>query len=490
MQAENSNYRRSVIISLFAAVTVVIAGMADAAAPTKGRAAKNHKMFMAEWPEYDDPAIKAYVTEIGNRILAQSPHAGRDYEFIVRDNPTPNAFVAGYDVVYVERGLLTILNSEAELAAVIAHEIGHNVGQHSKEKRARNTRSLILANVASILVGNSGVGQAIMTQSMVNSFKYSRQAELEADKFGSSYLFGAKYDPTQLVGALSQLSDFSTYFAKVNDQDLPHHGLGSSHPRTDRRLREVIEQAGTLPPGEEFIGREEYRAAISGLVYGPNYRNVAPEGYKRYSNEKLGITFLYPDTWSFNLKGPEIVLKDAAKTAQMKISIEKTVDNTLSTKEAIEVKYPEGLVDLQKIHPKAPGDPGTIGARPAQRVALINITRNTYHFSGIAKDNNITAEQDKQFVDMIRSFRRMTPKDRTSDTITEIYFERLKPGESFASMAKKIGNDPVESELELRVLNGYYPKGEAEPGTWIKKLREVKIEDKKKREKDKEKQAG
>ena len=231
-----------------------------------------------------------------------------------------------------------------------------------------------------------------------------------------------------------------------------------------------------LPPGEGYIGREEYREAIDGLVYGPNHRRSAPNGMKRYSNPTLGITFVYPDTWSFKLKGSKVILKDAEKTAQMTIEIEPTADRKLSSEEAIKLKYPEGLVDVQKIHPDSERDLGTVGARPAQRVALIMVARNTYHFLGIAKNNQITAEQDRAFVEIIRSFRPMTAKDRTADHVKEVYYERLEPGETFASLAKGSDMDDINAELELRVLNGYYPDGEAEPGTWIKKLRKVKIE--------------
>jgi len=165
----------------------------SAAAPTSGRDLKAHKKFMSEWPEYEDKAL----------VLSQSPHADRDYLFVLRDNPLPNAFVAGYDVVYVERGLLAILNSEAELAGVLAHEIGHNVGRHSKNRIARHRRNVFLSTVASILVGNSAVGNALMTQATVNSYKYTREAELEADAFGSKYLYGANYEPSQLVNSLA-----------------------------------------------------------------------------------------------------------------------------------------------------------------------------------------------------------------------------------------------------------------------------------------------
>jgi len=441
----------------------------------KGKALRNHINLMRQAPPYEDDKIQAYVTKIGKRILAQSEHAHLPYRFIVRDTDVVNAFVNGTPYVYVERGLLSLLNSEAELAAVMAHEIGHNVARHSKKLQSRNRRNVFLANLASIVVGNSGVGNAIMTQGSVTLSEYRREAELEADSFAARYLYGAKYEPGQLVNALAQLRDNNIFAANTKDRPLPHHGLLTSHPRTDRRLREAIEDAGILPPGEGYIGREEYREAISGMVYGPNYRRTAPQGLKRYSNESLGITFLYPKTWSFSLKGSKIVLKDAEKTAQMKINIEKTPNTKATSEEAIKLKYPDGLVDLQKIHPESQRDLGTIGARPAQRVALSIVARNTFHFLGIAKNNEITPEQDKVFVGIIRSFSRMTPKDRISDSVTEIYYERLKPGENFAKLAKDSKLDPISAELELRVINGYYPKGEPEPGTWIKKLKKVKI---------------
>ncbi|GHA11885.1 hypothetical protein GCM10008090_22110 [Arenicella chitinivorans] len=442
----------------------------------KGKKLKRHLAILQQSPPYKDDELQAYVTEIGNKILAQSEHAHLPYKFIVRDTEVVNAFVNGTPYVFVERGLLTLLNSEAELAAVMAHEIGHNVAKHSKKLQSKNRRDVFLANLASFLVGNSGVGNAIMAQSSVSLYEYKREAELEADSFAAKYLAGAGYEPDQLVNALAQLRDNAILAATTTGQPMAHHGLAASHPRNDKRIREAIEDASILPPGEGYIGREEYRAAIDGLVYGPNYRRNAPSGMKRYSNPTLGITFVYPETWSFKLKGSKVVLKDAEKTAQMTIEIEPTPDRKLSSEEAIKLKYPEGLVDLQKVHPDSERDLGTVGARPAQRVALIMVARNTYHFLGIAKNNQINADQDRAFVDIIRSFRPMTPKDRTADHVKEVYFERLEPGETFESMAKGAGLDDVNAELELRVLNGYYPDGEAEPGTWIKKLRQVKIE--------------
>ena len=442
----------------------------------KGGALKRHLALLQEAPPYDDEKLQAYVTSIGEKILAQSEHAHLPYRFILRDTEVVNAFVNGTPYVYVERGLLGLLNSEAELAAVMAHEIGHNVARHSKRLQSRNRRNNFLAALASFAIGNNAIGNAIKTQSIVSLSEYRRENELEADSFAARYLFGAKYEPSQLVNALAQLRDNNIYAASTVSRALPHHGLLTSHPRSDIRLRDAIVDAGVFPPGEAYIGRKEYRDAIDGMIYGPNYTLRAPKGYRRYSNETLGITFLYPETWVRTIKGAKIVLKDADKTAQLKITIEKTVDKKQSSKDALKAKYPN-VLNPEKIQKDSQRDLGTLGAIPGQRVALAKVARNTFHFQGIAKDNSVTSEQDAAFIAMIRSFRRMTPKDKTAEHVTKIVYERLKPGETFASLAKQLEPEVENAEIELRVINGYYPKGEAEPGTWIKMLRKEKIED-------------
>jgi predicted Zn-dependent protease len=444
----------------------------------KGKKLRNHLSLLSESPPYQDEEVQAYVTKIGKKILAQSEHADRPYKFIVRDTEEVNAFVNGTNYVFVERGLLALLNSEAELASVMAHEIGHNVARHTAKLQSSNRRNIFLANVASILAGNTGVGSAIQTQNRVNLLEYKREAELEADSFAARYLYGAKYEPSQLVNALAQLRDNNIFAAKTLDRNLPHHGLLTSHPRSDIRLRKAIADAGIFPPGEAYIGREEYREVINGLTYGPNYARNAPAGLRRHTSERLGITFLYPKNWIKTVKGAKIILKDPEQSVQFKITIAKTPEGSKdkTSLQDLKAKYPT-LVNPEKIDPKSQRDLGTLGAVVAKRVALAKVARNTFYFEGIAKDNNITTKRDAYFVNMIRSFRRMTPKDRTAEFVTKIYFERLKPGETFGSLAKGTDLDQVKAEIELRVINGYYPKGEPEPGTWIKKLRKEKIPD-------------
>ncbi len=440
-----------------------------------GGALKRHLSAIAANPILDNPKLNKYVQEVGERVLAASPHAGREYRFLVLDSDNPNAFTMGEDYIYLHRGLITLYQSEAQLAGVIGHEIGHNIGNHVSRRRGKGIRDNVFATAMSILAGTTAVGDAIATQNVVNLQKYSRELELEADRFGATYLYNSNYEPEGLVEGLGTLFDYVGLLAG-KESGPRYHGLFSSHPRNDIRLRAVLREVGELPPGEADKGREAFREALSGAVFGPNLRRTAPPGYVRYNNEKLGITFLHPNDWDRTIKGSKIILKDPKKTMQFKIEIEKTAQQTLASDEAIKKKYPDNLSKVEKIRPSAPKDLGVIAQRPNQRVALIKVARNTFHFQGITRDNNLTKDIDAVFLGMIGSFRRLHPNDKNPTELQRVYFEQLKPGQTFASIAADKTDENVANERVLRAINGFFPKGEAEPGTWIKKIKKVKVE--------------
>lgn len=435
----------------------------------------NHLAVIQNTPVYDNPKLARYVQKVGEKILEQTPHAGQDYRFLVLDSPNPNAFTMQQPYIYVNRGLIALYQSEAHLAGVLAHEIGHNIDKGvSKQKRKKIINS-IFATSMSILAGNTSVGNAIATQQLYSQAKYSQERELEADRLGANYLYNAGYDPNGLLDGLGSLFDSVQLGLETNTvQYRPRQ----THPRNDIRLKKVLREIGELPPGEAFEGRNEFRDAINGMVYGPNVRKNAPDGYSRYVNKTLGITFLYPKQWKLNIKGSKIILKDPEQTLQFKVEIEKTANLAQSSDAAIKAKYPDDLRDIQKIVPSKPKDLGVVATRLNQRVGLIIVGRNTYHFQGLARDNKLSKERDQLFLGMIASFRRAEPKDQHVTKVKRLYFEQLKPAQTFASIAQDDNDKNIGTEAELRVINGYYPKGEAEPGTWIKKIELVNVDNK------------
>ena len=452
---------------------VVVLGVCSSASALSTGALKGHLKKISKTPVYNEPGLAAYIEEVGQKVAAVSHEPDAGYQFFILDTDNTNAEATDDGLVYIDRGLLTMLTSEGQLAGVLAHEVGHHTGHHKSRLKTKHALGNFGEVLASILAGNSSVGSALDASNNVRLLKFKREVELEADQFAAQYLYKSGYDPEEMLGVLGVLKDQSTLLGQVKGVSASYHGIFATHPRSDKRLQEVIRRAGELPPGEAYRGREKYRKMISGTVFGPNYTGNKRPDQERFTHKTLGITFVYPKGWAQATKGKNIILKNAEKTIQLKISIEKTVDKKLSSQQILEAKYPDDLKDVSKIDEKATKDLGTVARRPQQRVAVIQVGRNTFYFQGIAKNNKLSDEQDNTMLEIINSFRRATRQDLSPDSVKRIYYKRLEPGETFATLAKdqQLGK---YTESYLRVMNGYYPKGEAEPGTYIKMVKSAK----------------
>ena len=210
-----------------------------------------------------DPAIQAYVEEVGLRIARVSDRE-LPYEFTVVNDSTPNAWALPGGKIAIHRGLLTELNSEAELAAVLSHEIIHAAARHGAKRVERGmllqgaliTTAVLTQNdeYGTLLMTGSGLAAQLLTQ------KYGRDAEREADQYGMLYMSRAGYDPQAAV-------DLQDTFVRLSQGRDPNwlEGMFSSHPPSRERVARNRETATTLPTGGEY-GRERYQQAVAGLL--------------------------------------------------------------------------------------------------------------------------------------------------------------------------------------------------------------------------------
>ena len=205
---------------------------------------------------YDvDPELTAYVSDIGQRLAAVSDRP-LPYEFVVLNNGVPNAWALPGGKIAINRGLLTELQSEAELAAVLGHEIVHAAARHSAQKMERGMllQGLVVASAIATSdssYGNLAIGGASVGAQLINQ-AYGRGAELEADKYGMRYMSAAGYDPQ---GAVSLQETFVRLSEGQQTDWLT--GLFASHPPSEQRVRENRRIAANLPQGGE-IGAERY----------------------------------------------------------------------------------------------------------------------------------------------------------------------------------------------------------------------------------------
>lgn len=210
---------------------------------------------------YDvDPALLEYVQGVGGRLAAVSDRE-LPYEFMVLNNSVPNAWALPGGKIAINRGLLTELESESELAAVLGHEVVHAAARHSAKRMERGQfmQGLIIATAVltpSNSFGNYAVGSASVAAQLINQ-KYGRGDELESDKYGMKYMSLAGYDPQGAV-ALQQ-----TFVRLSEGQDADWlTGLFASHPPSRERVDENRKTAQSLPSGGE-TGEAEFRAAMA-----------------------------------------------------------------------------------------------------------------------------------------------------------------------------------------------------------------------------------
>lgn len=209
---------------------------------------------------YDvDPVLTRYVQGVGNR-LAEVSDRPLPYEFVVLNNSVPNAWALPGGKIAINRGLLYEMESEAELAAVLGHEIVHAAARHSAQQMSRGMLSQVLVVATAVATsdsdyGNLAVGGASLGAALINS-RYGRGAELESDKYGMQYMSEAGYDPQGAV-------ELQKTFVRLSEGRNPDwlSGLFASHPPSQARVDANIATAATLPPGGK-IGEAEYEAAM------------------------------------------------------------------------------------------------------------------------------------------------------------------------------------------------------------------------------------
>jgi predicted Zn-dependent protease len=234
---------------------------------------------------YDDAAVQKYVSDLGHKIAAISERPDLPWTFRVIDDPTVNAFAVPGGFIYVTRGLMTHLTSEAQLVGVLGHEIGHVTARHSVQDMSKQQLAQIGLGIGMILGGPQvqALGQLAGAGLQVLFLKYSRDHENQADELGVRYMRRTGYDPAEMAAVMTMLdrsSQLSPESGKVPD-------WLSTHPSSPSRAQHILEvaQASVGESRGNTVSRDAFVKRLDAMVFGNNPR----EGYFE------GTTFLHPD---------------------------------------------------------------------------------------------------------------------------------------------------------------------------------------------------
>ena len=428
---------------------------------------------------YPDPALQAYVTEIGLKLLSVSETPNVPYTFTIIDSDDVNAFALPGGYVHVTRGLLALANSEAELAGVLAHEIGHVVARHSAQRYSRSITvglgAAVLGAVASAAGLPAGVGDLTALGAQAYLQSYSREQELEADMLGVRYLTDAGYEPRAMATFLEVLNDYSRLQATLAGRPEAAAGGGTimaSHPRTADRVARATQHALQTPVAEARVGRDAYLAKIDGLIYGDSPAQGLRLGRDFY-HQGLRFAFRVPPGFAMInrpnqvvARGPQgaLIAFDMARPPNMRDPVSYVGRDWggglgLTHVERIAVNGMDGATGAARVRTRG-------GVADVRLVAIQADPAQVYRFIFITPPQ-LTGQLAAELQQTIGSFRRLSEAEAAAVKPLRIRVVTVKPGGTAQSLAARMPF--AEHQLEhFLVLNQIGPSALLKPGQKVK----------------------
>ncbi|GJM11704.1 MAG: hypothetical protein DHS20C12_01070 [Pseudohongiella sp.] len=440
---------------------------------------EEHEKVLASMPLFEDEELLAYVREVGNKMAAVSHRPDLEYTFNIIDSPEINAFALPGGYVYVNRGLLTFMNSEADLAAVLSHEIGHITARHAVQQQARGriaqTAATVGGFVTAVATGSGYVGSqisevaSIWAQTGLSGF--GREHELEADGLAAEYLVRAGYDPVAMIDVVTVLKNQEDFNRLVSGSTQGYHGLFATHPRNDTRLQQAIAEVASIS-GNEITQTDntKFRESLNGLVIGQSQRSQTTDARNRYYQALLGYTVVFPSEWEID-ETTTTVTATHPEQGSIHIEVQRIQENI---EPRLFLRDKMGIGALQKSEKleqyRLLGHTGTTVSPETgntQRVAAIYLGPRVFTFRAEITDADSVDDIDEELLASIRTFRAIQQGETAAGTEAKIKFVQASEFFDFAVVAQtsRIANYPEES---LRLLNGYYPTGTPEAGEWVK----------------------
>ena len=283
-----------------------------------------HKQILKQYRVYDDPELQAYISEIVEDLSTKSHRSHLVFHSTVLDSPQVNAFALPGGYVYVTRGIMAYMNSEAELAGVLGHEIGHVTARHGVRQQSASTVTGVLAAIIGATTGVRGAGDAANIAGTALLRGYGREHELEADRLGAEYLAKSGYDPEEMikvVGILKSQEEFDKQLAEEEGREpRAYHGLFSTHPANDRRLQEVIRAANKFRSKNSRSSQGRFLELTDGMVLGSGEKDGVLRSNKFYHKD-LGIALTFPKNWKVDNLPDRLIAATKEKDAVMQISL-------------------------------------------------------------------------------------------------------------------------------------------------------------------------
>lgn len=433
------------------------------------------KQVMKKYRAYENQKLQQYIQSVGDRVARVSHRNSLLYRFTLLDSAEVNAFALPGGYIYITRGLLAYLNSEAELAAVLGHELGHVTARHSVRQHSMSTTTQLLGSIIAAASGVQGVGQ--LTNLLGTSFVrgYGREHELEADGLGVEYVVKAGYSAGAMERAITVLKNQELFDKKLaieqGRKPRAYHGVFSTHPANDIRLQQVLGRVGAakLKTGQDV----QFLKRLDGLTFGDSERDGVIRGDTFYHKE-LGFSVKFPTKWLINNGENAIDASSPKNEAFIRLTVQ-DINKRVTSKQFLKARL-NGQKMLSEMTLPAGGYSAVVEGKTPYgegnlRVSVLFHGQRAFIFYSTAKRANQFALFDSLMLRSIKSFAVLTPKNSWLGKALKIHLS--KASYRAKSVNKISRQSPIthHAEDQIRLLNGLFPKGEPKTGDRIKIIR-------------------
>ena len=417
----------------------------------------------------NDANLQAYVRQVGMSLATKSERPSIPWRFGVIDDPTPNAFALPGGPIYITRGLLSLMDSEAELAAVLGHEIGHITARHSVSQMSKAQLAQLGLGIGMILApGLQNLGGALSSGMQLLFLKYGRDDERQSDDLGFRYSMNQGYDVREMDDVFASLARS----AELAQQSALPSWL-STHPAPEERIERINQKVAALPglPASAIVNRTQYLGHVDNMVYGDDPR----QGFFRngeFLHPDLRFRMQFPRDWKTQNLAQAVMAASPRGDAMIQLTLSKG-----SPTEAANTFFgQQGIQSSQVSRDNINGSPAVTGYFQVQTqegviaglAAFIQYNNNTYQLLEYTTSNMLQS-YDQTFRGVARSFSSLNDPSILNVRPNRIDVVQLQSAMSLADFNRR---NPSQINLnELGLINQVADANTVLPaGTSIKRV--------------------
>ena len=429
---------------------------------------------------YGDSAVSRYVDSVGQKLASVSHLPTLGWHFRLLDSPVVNAFAIPGGYIYITRGILAYLNSEAQLAGVLGHEIGHVTARHSAQQITRSQIASV-GLLASMFVGALRPYTGVASEGLGLLFLgYSRENETQADELGVGYATRADYDPRVIPTTYAMLKRVG----ERQGDNLP--SFLSTHPDPgDREIRTSQLAQAAVAGGRRglVIGDARYRAHIEGLIYGDDPR----AGYfvgNRFYHPDLGFEMIFPDGWKNANQPSSIVSANPSAGGLMEVTLQRSKDPDPTPDQFVQSlitdkKISEAVGKTESFRDFKAWIGQVVGSGGGGRQTLIAgfVRYKPGQFLQVLGQSHAAGDvASEQILAAIRSIALLRDPERLNVTADRLHVVTVERSSTFADFVGRQGPQGLSLE-ETAILNNMRATQTLEAGTPVKIVRKGKHPD-------------